>query len=932
MLRRNLLAFSLLLFLPQILFAGGNPLWFDKTDLPLNSRIETGVLENGMRYILYPNSRPEQALSLRMRMSTGSLDEPAPNMGLAHFLEHMAFRGSTSVPAGDMVAILERHGLSFGADTNAQTQLEQTIYQLDIPQVNEESVDTSLFLFREIASELNLDAEALEQEKQVILAEEVQRNTASYKSFVHWADFAFKGSDLVSRMPMGNVEGIRATNVDSMRRYYLKNYRPERTTIIAVGAFDPKILTEKIVQSFSDWEPSVATQAQPLKPFVQQEKVRVASYAQEGLETQLSMTVAVPYEKQQDSIATRRKLFVAQIANAALRYRLSSKTLASAGELSRPMVYDTDFFSLAYVNQASVFLPTDNWQKGVEVLDTSIREAIEFGFSEEEIALQLASITTDLQEAVATDTTRQNRSIAREIVFAVADKEVVLSAKDALEIFEQDFANITAAEVNASFAQQWQAAPISIYYKTAKKQAGIEHEIAARYKEVHGKPVQAYTVDLATEFLYQDFGKAGKVTSDVQGEGGIRNLVFENGVRLNLKKTDYEEQSALISLRIGHGRLNMNASQQGIDTLFDMGFALGGLGKHSYEQLRSILSDKNVSASMSYGLDAVTGRYSVNPDNITLQLQVLAAYLSDPAYRAEGQENFYKRLSSYFKSVESDPERLAFLHTPRILAGGDTRFGMAPLAYYEKMNFSQLKPLVQEMVAKGPVEIAIVGDIDEAAAIEAVATTFGALGTTFDAPTVKRHVGPVFPDATTIKMTHKGEEDRAFVALYLPTDDSHDAQQNAELSLLSEILQLKVTKGVREKLGAAYSPGVFVDQSRVFSGFGMLGMYSTTTGDQVEAIIKVYKEILAEIQSVGGITEDELVRARKPLVDGVLQAQKSNWLWLSLASTAASDPQRIERFNHKIDLLQGVTLKMLGSRAQKVLNMNNAVVLEVMPQ
>lgn len=932
MLRRGFLYFCLLFFIPQILLAEPNPLWFKKTDLPLSTRIETGILSNGMRYILYPNSRPEQALSLRMRVATGSLDEPAPNMGLAHFLEHMAFRGSKAVPQGDMVAILERHGLSFGADTNAQTQLEQTVYQLDIPQVDEERIDTALFLFREIASELSLDPKALKQEKQVILAEKNQRNTARYKSFIDWANFVFAGSDVVSRMPIGNAKGIRAVNADSMRKYYHKNYRPERTTLIAVGSFDSATLKEKITKEFGDWKRGKNLTAKPLKAVDKQGDVRVATYAEDGLESQISLTVAVPYHKQEDTIASRRDFFIRSIANAALQYRLTSKVLASGGELSRPMVYDTDYFSLSYINQARVFLPTDNWQRGLEVLDQTLREAVEFGFSEKEISLQIASVTKNIEEAVATDITRQNRSIAREIVSSVADEEVFVSAKDTLNIFKKHFADISVAEINKSFVEQWQAAPVSVYYQTAEDQKGLQQKILSFYKDVHQKTVQAYEAELATEFLYQDFGKSGKIVSDKQGQGEIRNLVFENGVRLNIKKTSFEKKSALISLRLGHGRQNMTADQEGLDTLFDMSFALGGLGKHSYNQLRSILSDKNVSASMNYGLDAVTGRYKVSPENILLQLQVIAAYITDPGYRSEGEENFYKRLVPYFKSIESDPESLAFLHSSRILAGGDTRFGMAPLVKYKDIHFPQLKPLIQDIATKGPVEIGIVGDIDEDDVIKAVAATFGALNTQFEAPLSALRVGPVFPKKETIKMTYKGKENRAFVALYLPTDDNDDVQQNAELDLLSEIIQLKVTQEVRKNLGAAYSPRVFSEQSQIFDNFGIFGMYSTTTEDQVDAILAVYKKIIADVQGVGGITEDELTRARKPLIDSALQAQKSNWLWLSLTATATSKPERIQRFADKIDFLQGVTLKMLRTRAEKVLDINDAIVLEVMPQ
>jgi zinc protease len=175
-----------------------------------------------MTYALMRNATPTGQASLRLRIAAGSMMESDAQQGLAHFLEHMAFNGSAKVPAGDMVKILERHGLAFGADTNASTSWWETIYKLDIPKTDDDTVDTSLMLLREIAGELTLPQSALDKERGVVLSEERLDDNPSYRSFKNRLQFLLPGQPASARLPIGKVEVIGNAPRAALADFYQK--------------------------------------------------------------------------------------------------------------------------------------------------------------------------------------------------------------------------------------------------------------------------------------------------------------------------------------------------------------------------------------------------------------------------------------------------------------------------------------------------------------------------------------------------------------------------------------------------------------------------------------------------------------------------------------------------------------------------------------
>ncbi|HEX2794559.1 MAG TPA: pitrilysin family protein, partial [Croceicoccus sp.] len=226
-----------------------------QSDVRPDPAMRFGRLPNGMAYIIRPNATPKGTGEVRLRYDVGSLDEETSELGFAHFVEHMAFNGSTNVPEGGMIALLERKGLSFGADTNASTDLEATTYKLSLPTNDADLLDTALMLMRETGSELTFAPEAVEREKGVVLSERRDRNSYAYLDLVDRIAFEMPGLRMADRMPIGTVETISAATSESLKAFWARGYRPDRAVLTVVGDFDPAMVETAIRKHFASWQP-----------------------------------------------------------------------------------------------------------------------------------------------------------------------------------------------------------------------------------------------------------------------------------------------------------------------------------------------------------------------------------------------------------------------------------------------------------------------------------------------------------------------------------------------------------------------------------------------------------------------------------------------------------------------------------------------------
>lgn len=294
----------------------------DLSDIPVDPNVTYGRLENGMRYALQHNIRPEGEAVVRLHINAGSRHETEKTLGVAHFLEHMAFNGSENVPEGEMVKSLERLGLSFGPDTNASTTFSRTQYMLNLPDVGDETLDYALFLMRETADKLLIDPDAVARERGVVKAEEARGNTPNRKAQRAYQDFIYPELLSTKRPVIGLPETLDDISAAQIRKFYDTYYRPERALLVIAGDVKVSDIENKIKSVFGDWQNTHSSAKDPNIGELTPREREAAIYDDDELTTQVSLFNTKPSTYGPDTFETRRQNFIRTYANEIVNQRI----------------------------------------------------------------------------------------------------------------------------------------------------------------------------------------------------------------------------------------------------------------------------------------------------------------------------------------------------------------------------------------------------------------------------------------------------------------------------------------------------------------------------------------------------------------------------------------------------------------------------------
>ncbi|MEO1121253.1 MAG: insulinase family protein, partial [Pseudomonadota bacterium] len=780
------------------------PVWaFEESDIEVDQGYVFGRLDNGMRYILRENATPEGTALVRMRIDSGSLDESEEERGLSHYLEHMAFNGSTGIPEGEMIKLLEREGLAFGADTNAGTGLEAITYMLNLPRNDEALLDTALMLMRETASELTISEGAVDRERGVILAERRDRRNFAQRAQEDSFDFLAPGARFAQRWPIGVLEVLEIADAATIRKLYERTYVPENTVLVIVGDYPIEVLEAKVRAQFSDWSGGPAPEDPKTGPIDVSRKGMTDIYLDPSLSESVSVSQFGTWIDQPDTLANRKASILRSIGYDILNRRLTRLAREADAPFQSAGFGVGDFFEDARSAGLTINTVDGEWRKGLLAAVREYNQAVTFGFTQAEIEEQLARRRTALQNTVEAKDTRSNSVFASAALSLVGNDRVPTDPDYRLALFEEIAPEITPESVFAAITSHLVAFddPLIRFQGRAAPEGG-EDALRAAYLEGLSLAIAAPEEAAQAAFAYTDFGEPGEIVSDtVESQLGVREIVFENGVKLNLKRTDVREDRIAVRVAIDGG--NLMATQEDPLAVYLAGsLGLGGLGKHSEDELTTILAGRSVRFGMRSGTDSFTMTSTTTPRDLELQLQVMAALITDPGYRAEGVERFRRGIDNFFETLTATPGRALGAAYGREISDGDPRFSLQPIEAFKALDYDQLQATIADRLEKGAIEVAIVGDMDEAATIAHVAATLGALDPreTEFRPREASRMRTFTQDRSARLLEHDGEADQALVRLVWPARDDSDFEETVQLQMLGRIMRLELTDRIREKL------------------------------------------------------------------------------------------------------------------------------------
>lgn len=911
------------------------PAWaFQTSDVPVDPAFRFGQLNNGMRFAVRQNATPKGTALVRMEIAAGSLDESDDERGFAHFVEHMAFNGSTNVAEGEMIRLLERHGLAFGADTNAQTSFDRTTYLLDLPRNDPALLDTALMLMRETASELTISQEAVDRERGVILSEMRDRNSWAMRNLEDQIAFVTPGSRYAQRLPIGTVETLTAASAENLRAFWQREYVPSQTTLIVVGDLPVDAVEAQIRSRFESWAKADAEPQPDAGPVLPKDKGRTNIYIDPALSERITASRNGAWLDEPDTIARRQENLLRQVG-----YGIINRRLQRAARQAEPPFRGAGFgtgtvFKAGRTTNLVIDTVDGKWQRGLTSAAEEYRRALAFGFTKAEVAEQIANIRTAALNSSASADTRSNGTLTGALFALLRDDIVPATPQSSLERLEAFIPKITPESAIAALKRE--AVPLDdplIRFQGRKPPEGGTEAIRATWDRAMQGKVKRSEGSALEAFAYTDFGTPGTIASDTREAAlGIREVRFTNGVRLNIKHTDIERDRVNVQLSIDGGSL-LNTRENPTATEMTGFLAAGGLGKHSEDDLQSILAGRTVSAYLSNTAETFVSSAQTTPRDLELQLQVLAALITDPGYRPEGEVRFRLNINNFFAQMRATPGTALANSLGAILSDNDPRFTLQDPDVYRKLTFERLNADISDRLKNGAIEIGVVGDVDEEKAIALVAQTFGAL------PAREQEFGD-YPqqrernftaDRSPRVIRHTGPSDQAMLRFVWPTRDESDADAAIALEMLERIVQIELTETLREKLGKTYSPSAASAPSQTWQNYGTFSVNASVDVREVPATRAAIEETIASLRDTP-VSSDILQRARQPMIEAHENALKSNRSWLTLVDRAQTEAYRIDRFQNLKARLMAISPSQIQALARQYLGSGNAVEVLVLPE
>jgi zinc protease len=834
--------------------------------LPVDSLVRVGTLANGIRYYIRENARPQGRAELRLAVNAGSVLEDDDQLGVAHFVEHMAFNGTANFPKQALIDYLEGIGMRFGPEVNAYTSFDETVYMLTVPTDSAEVLATGFQVLRDWATALLLDPEEVELERGVVLEEWRLGRGASARMRDRQLPVIFHGSRYADRLPIGTRPSLESFGYDAVERFYREWYRPDLMAIAAVGDFDADRIQDLVHDYFAEVPPVDRPRRRTVYPVPDHEETLFAVATDpEATQTQVGVLFKRDPEPNGTHGQYRRSLAEA-LYDAMFNQRLFELTQradppylgAFAGTGS--FVRSKDVYSLA------ALVAEGEAGSGLAALLTEAERVARHGFTETELDRAKRELIRGLEQAYAEREKTNSAAYSAEYVRHFLSDEPIPGIAYELRLARAYVPGIQLAEVNA-LARQWITERNRVVTVGAPENAAVgtpsDSALAAVFAAVDAASIEPYedTV-INVPLVAQPPQPAAIVEEAAVGEIDLTIWRLANGVRVLLKPTTFKDDQILFRAW-SPGGTSLAADTAYLPAVTAAAaVSMSGVGELSLVDLQKVLADKAVSASpyISSLYEGLSG--SASPEDVEVLFQLIYLYATAPRADPEAFQSYRTRMQAFLENRSRSPEA-AFQDTlqvtltqyhPRALPMTAER--MAQLDLDASMAFYR-----DRFADAGDFTFVFVGAFDVAALRPLVRRYLGALPSGGRVESW-RDPGIDAPAGVLRRSVHRGLEPKSQSALVFTGTMDYTRENRYALASLGEVLRIRLRERLREDLAGTYGVSVGATSSRypeeeyaVRIGFG----------SDPERVEELTAAVFAQIDSVVafGPTPDELDKVRE---------------------------------------------------------------------
>ncbi|HEX8301547.1 M16 family metallopeptidase [Sphingomonas sp.] len=877
-----------------------DPWLYKGSDLVHDDAWKFGRLPNGVRYAVRKNGVPPGQVSVRVRIDAGSLMEQDSERGFAHLLEHLSFRGSVHVPDGESKRIWQRLGVTFGSDSNATTTFTATTYKLDLPMATRAGLDESFKILSGMMTGPAITSAALTAERPVVLAEQREQPGPQVRLQDAMLDMTFAGQPVAQREPIGTLETLTGATADSVKAFHDRWYRPERATVIVIGDMEPAVLEEMVTKHFSAWKGAGPAPVTPDFGKPSTGHPVASSIVEPAIPPLVLMTTVRPWTVFSDTVIFNQKRMVDLVAIRIMNRRLETRA-RSGGTFLAAGADISDTARSANVTTVQVLPAGDDWETALRDVRAVIADAQTTPPTQAEIDRELAEIESSMKQRINTAPVEAGAKIAEDLVEAVDINETVTTPEASYDIFKTavDAKFFTPESVLAASRKVFEGTATRALVNIHKPDPAVTTKVAAA---LSANVVAAGNRKLVGDVSFDALPKLGApgvvaLRQTVLEAAQIEQVTFANGVKLLMRQDQAETGKVYVRVRFGGGINALPADRQTPAWAAEPALMASGVGNYGQEELDALTGRRQIGLDFSIDEDAfVLGAQTTKAD-LADQLKLFAAKLAAPGWDPNPVIRARAATLSAYAGLSASPDAVLSRDLEALTHSGDPRWGIPPRAAIEAITPASFRKFWEPLLASGPIEISIFGDMDANATVDAVTATFGALA---PRPVSARPAPPVkFPAhvKAPVVRTHSGKKDQAAAAIAWPTGGgSAGITESRKLDVLAAVFRDRLIDQLRSQAGISYSPNVASDWPVGLASGGKLIALGMVPPEKTAFFFQLARGIAADL-AAKPIEADELDRALTPLKQQLLRQSSGNMFWMRMVEGGTRDPARIEAIN-----------------------------------
>ncbi|MEO7308866.1 MAG: insulinase family protein [Chitinophagaceae bacterium] len=905
--------------------------------IPVDAKVKIGKLPNGLTYYIRQNKKPEQKVELRLVVNTGSIMEDADQQGLAHMAEHMAFNGTKNFKKNDIVSFLQKIGVGFGADLNANTSFDETIYILPIPTDKPDNLEKGFQVLEDWAHQVSYLDEDINGERAIILEESRLGKGAQDRMFKKLYPKLFAGSKYADRLPIGLDSIIKTFNPDAIRRFYKDWYRPDLMAVLVVGDIDP-VKAEAMVKKHFETLTNPANE----KP---RDHVKIPAYTtteaivvtdkeatQNVMFLQNSPRVSTP----STTIGGYKKDIVKNLFLTIANQRLEELTQKE----NPPFVYaGVDFGELVRGYEsfgATIASGTGDPKKSLAAALAEVERIKRFGFTQPELDRAKKSVLANIESGFKERDKTESSNYVEEYIRNFLSQEPIPGIAKEFEYYQALVPAITLDEVNA-MANDLQTDPNYMLALTGseKSAAGFPNAqelLATVTAVVNDKSLKAYEEKAISASLLDKLPKPGKVVKETTDPiMKTKTWTLSNGVQVTIKKTDFKNDELLLGGRRAGGLGNYSLADKYNAEYASTVVATMGLGNFSPTDLQKVLAGKvaGASASMGPNSDNFGGSSSVKDAETMFQLLYLNA--TAPRLDTALYKSLVQRATAQMAFMMANPQT-AFSDTlNKVLYSNNPRGPETPKPeIFEKIDVNRALAIYMERFGDVTgMQFAIVGNFEEKKLKSLVETYIGSLPASGRKFNFKDN--GVRPVKGVVNLNfNKGEADKSqIVAIHtgeIPFSEDMDLKADA----ITEILNIRIIEELREKIQGIYGGGMSGSLRKIPYNSYSFRITLPCGPEKIDTLLYAMNAEIASLKK-NGPSKENLDKVKQQWLEQNKVDMKENGTWLNEIleiKYPGTDVKRFLNFGHYVKAL---TPKQVQDAANTLLNYKNVVTAVLRP-